>query len=41
MWSMMKYQRSRIISLIKQGSITYKEEKEKLEYLSLKRKDLQ
>jgi integrase/recombinase XerD len=33
MWSMMKYLRSRIISLIKEGSITNKEEKEKLEYL--------
>ncbi|MGB8035889.1 MAG: hypothetical protein WCF03_18900 [Nitrososphaeraceae archaeon] len=30
---MMKYVRSRIISLIKEGSITNKEEKEKLEYL--------
>ena len=30
MWSMMKYLRSRIISLIKEGSITNKEEKEKL-----------
>jgi hypothetical protein len=34
MWSMMKYLRSRIISLVKEGgSITNKEEKEKLEYL--------
>jgi len=30
---MMKYLRSRIISLIKEGSITNKDEKEKLEYL--------
>jgi hypothetical protein len=33
MWSMMKYLRSRIKSLIKQDSVTSKEEKEKLEYL--------
>jgi integrase/recombinase XerD len=33
MWSMMKYLRSRIVSLIKEDSITNKEEKEKLEYL--------
>jgi integrase/recombinase XerD len=33
MWSMMKYLRSRIISLIKEGTISNKEEKEKLEYL--------
>jgi integrase/recombinase XerD len=33
MWYMMKHLRSRIVSLIKEGSITNKEEKEKLEYL--------
>jgi hypothetical protein len=33
MWSMMKYLRSRIISLIKQDSIANKEERENLEYL--------
>ena len=33
MWSMMKYLRSRIISLIKEDSIANKEERENLEYL--------
>jgi hypothetical protein len=33
MWSMMKYLRLRIISLIKEGSIANLQEKEKLEYL--------
>ena len=33
MWSMMKYLRSRIISLLKEDSIANKEEKENLEYL--------
>ena len=39
MWSMMKYLRSRIISLLKQGdSITDKQEKEKIEYLLMTKK---
>ena len=33
MWSMMKYLRSRIVSLIKEDSIANKEERENLEYL--------
>jgi integrase/recombinase XerD len=39
MWSMMKYLRSRIISLLKQGDfITDKQEKEKIEHLLMIKK---